>query len=778
MKVYVEGNYENTKYIEFVDKKDADVCVYIDSESEGSTKEIHFSKMPTTNSKYISSPNNKTVVVLPKIPENLTKTVFDAATKIDNPNLENFYYCVYDEEISSINHFTHSYAVMCECLVFYRGCPNLETILPSDSFVRYTNQDDLMVKFELAVKENWWERNIDSIRKAKEIILKMYHLPAYINRIIEHELVLRIAFYYRFDIYAKIVYAKYPLSNYYRNVYRNHISIMNSGIEIDDGRYEAKQAKQAKQTKQTVGDFVTGFNTLIHSFNQSSFDSRYPIPLGSNNLISNGVHRLALSYVHKILPEYHYLSEKETNGYNYKCFNDMQPQFYNTMLFQACKEREDLILISIFPVADKKKDINIVEYLSKYGIVFATTNFKLNDKGVFNYVKECYRGENWATDAGIEYKVQNCKGKNKLRVCLFYSTIPIREIKDKMREIYGQRDSVHIPDTCEQKMRLAKILFHQNSFNFINNVIPKLSVKNQKQLDRFVNMSSETCAIDSSFVMSLYNLREANDLDYVCYNNTIEISDKDLDCHNKHFYVYEKTPIKTLLEDENNYFYYNGVKVLNLSFVQNMKQLRREGKDYKDLELIKTTYQSFTRGLFIVLEGPDCSGKTTHAKAIVEFLRKELKRPSEMMRFPNRETYIGKLLDSFLKKQIIFDEKTLALLFAANQREMQSTIQTLLDNGVNVICDRYHISGLVYREGCDEEWLKSLGVGLIQPDISLLFHPLFYINDQSEIYHTKEKQEVVWKRFQSYTKDMIQVYPSTIEKRNVDLFLFIKKLLN
>lgn len=777
MKVFVQSKieYNNTKYIKFVNtKSEADVCVYIDSDAEGSAKEIHFSTMPTQNQKYISSPNNKTVVILPKIPQDLTKSISDIATKIDNPNLEKFKYCIHEEEVKSINHFTHSYAVMCECLVFYKGCSNLETILPEKSFVRYTSSDDLMRKLEDCVKEDWWNDHILEIRKAKKIILEKYHLPAYLNRIVHHEIVLKNTFSYRFDFFAKVAYGMFPLSTYYRNLYRNHISIFNQGYELDDGRFEALGTKQVKKS---VGEFVSSFNTLIQSFKEHGFDSRYPIPLGSNNLIENGVHRLALSYVHRILPEYNLLPNP-SSGHNYIVFQPMINEYYNSILLRACKEREDLNLITIFPVANKKFDLDTVNYLNNNGMIYCANMFNLTEKGMFNYIKECYRGEDWASDEGIQFKADKCSGKYKVRICLYFSNRPLQEIKDNLREIYKIRDSVHIHDNHEQKLRLAKILFHKNSFIFMNNVIPKLTPKNQLQLEKFARLThqKDSYAIDSSFIMSLYNLREANDLDYVSYG-VKEIRDGDIDCHNSHFAIYEKTPIKTLLEDEANYFYYRGIKVLNLSFVQNMKNKRLEGKDYKDLELIKSLNNN-AKGVFIVLEGPDCSGKTTHSKLIAKYIKSELKQPCELIRFPNRNTSIGKLLDSFLKKQENFSEETLALLFAANQREMQENIKHLLNNGIHVICDRYYISGIVYREKCDLEWMENLNKGLIQPDITLLFHPLFEVNDNKEIYHTKEKQKLVWERFQKYSSNTIQVYPSTLEKRDADLKLFLKKLLN
>lgn len=775
MKIFIDCSLNNinitkkTRFVEYVNRKeDANMIVYIDS-NEGK-QGIHFSTTPVRNSICISAPKNKTVQLFSKLFTPSPKKEIDtSATTIKNTDLSKFKYCIHEEENISLNHFTHTLAVLNECLVFYKGCPNLETILPPQSFVRYSTQAELVQKVDQAGKEKWWDSRISYIREAKRIILKKYTLESYIDRIIEHELVLKNCFLYRFDFFAKLYYVKYPLSNYAREVYRNHITVFNNGVEHDDGRFEGYS-----RTKNSVNDFVSSFNHLISSIKENTFDSRYPIPLGKNGIIENGIHRLAVCFNSGILPEYKYLTN-ESIGYDYKYFSSMNSEYYNTILWEACETKLNLTLITIFPVANPLKE---KDYLEKNGHIFSLTSFEVDDTFLFNYVRECYRYEEWASNSGIAGKTSKCKGNNPLKICLYYSNIPLQTIKDTMREIDGTRDSIHIHDNQEQKMRLANMVFHKNTFEFSKSVITNLSPKNTSQLTKYYSKIApkvNNYAIDSSFIMSMYNLREANDLDYICYDAPV-FRDGDLDCHNNHFNIYEKTPIKSLIEDPSNYFYYAGVRVLNLSFVRNMKDRRREGKDYRDLELIDTVFKK-QRGVFIVYEGPDCSGKTTHTQETVKYLKANGVN-CEIMRFPNRNTSIGKLLDAYLKNQEEYDEQTVALLFAANQREMQKNVENLLNNGVNIICDRYYLSGLVYREGCDENWLTNMGRGLIKPDLTLLFHPLFIVDDKSERYHTREKQDSVWKKFIKLNKnDMIQVLPNTIEIRQTDINQLLNKVL-
>ena len=93
------------------------------------------------------------------------------------------------------------------------------------------------------------------------------------------------------------------------------------------------------------------------------------------------------------------------------------------------------------------------------------------------------------------------------------------------------------------------------------------------------------------------------------------------------------------------------------------------------------------RGLFIVIEGTDKSGKTTQVRRLADSLKKA--SPVEIISFPDRDTPIGKLLDGYLKGKVDLDDHAVHLLFSANRWQMDSTIKYLLESGITVIADRY-----------------------------------------------------------------------------------------
>jgi hypothetical protein len=64
--------------------------------------------------------------------------------------------------------------ILCECLCFYWGCPNLDEHIDGGAFVRL-DLDDFEGAMEIvkrAIEEDWWSARIDIIRKEKHKILE------------------------------------------------------------------------------------------------------------------------------------------------------------------------------------------------------------------------------------------------------------------------------------------------------------------------------------------------------------------------------------------------------------------------------------------------------------------------------------------------------------------------------------------------------------------------------------------------------------------------------
>ncbi|HEY0463820.1 MAG TPA: dTMP kinase [Polyangiaceae bacterium] len=139
-------------------------------------------------------------------------------------------------------------------------------------------------------------------------------------------------------------------------------------------------------------------------------------------------------------------------------------------------------------------------------------------------------------------------------------------------------------------------------------------------------------------------------------------------------------------------------------------------------------------GLFVVLEGIDGCGSTTHAKLLAKTLKSrglEVLLTCEPSSGP-----IGSLIRQVLQRRLFvpdatgprnFDWSTMALLFAADRMDhLDSTIAPALRTGAVVISDRYDLSSLAYQSvtahsGSDPiPWIRQLNAQALRPDLTIV----------------------------------------------------------
>ena len=104
------------------------------------------------------------------------------------------------------------------------------------------------------------------------------------------------------------------------------------------------------------------------------------------------------------------------------------------------------------------------------------------------------------------------------------------------------------------------------------------------------------------------------------------------------------------------------------------------------------------QGLFLVLEGPDGSGKTTQAKRLAERLE-TAGRDVVLVREPGG-TAVGERVRTLLLDPEVgdLDATTEVLLYqAARRRLVVERIRPALEAGRTVICDRWHYSTQAYQ---------------------------------------------------------------------------------
>ena len=128
------------------------------------------------------------------------------------------------------------------------------------------------------------------------------------------------------------------------------------------------------------------------------------------------------------------------------------------------------------------------------------------------------------------------------------------------------------------------------------------------------------------------------------------------------------------------------------------------------------------KSLFIVIDGVDGSGTTTHCRLLAGFLESK-KFKVHVTQEPSKNE-IGVLLRKFLKDNSI-PPTTDALLFAADRDlHYHNEIKKKLDEGYIVISDRYLESSIIYQSLQSDEisidWVEELNKFVGQPDLTIL----------------------------------------------------------
>ena len=130
-------------------------------------------------------------------------------------------------------------------------------------------------------------------------------------------------------------------------------------------------------------------------------------------------------------------------------------------------------------------------------------------------------------------------------------------------------------------------------------------------------------------------------------------------------------------------------------------------------------------GLFIVFEGGEGSGKSTQAERLYQRLSQE-RQPSLLVREPGT-TPLGLYLRDYLKsKQPLTPQSELLLFEAARAQLVAGQIRPSLEQGINVIADRFAASTIAYQGygrmiGRDViDYLNDYATGGLKPDVTLL----------------------------------------------------------
>jgi hypothetical protein len=432
-------------------------------------------------------------------------------------------------------------------------------------------------------------RNLIEPHFEKDIVKDTYEvIKINANKLLTHK---------RFDLAFKLLYLEMMNKNvkFAKEIYKEHIRAFSLGKFTEPGN----------ENKNSVDRFIEEFHKTFEDIRTNGFDSsKTVIPLSKNGSIANGVHRVASAlYLGKDIDCVEI--ESANHIYDYKFFysRNVSVEMLDIAATKYIEYAKDIYVAFLWPTAkgnDAAAESAIPNIVYRKEITL-TTN------GAHNLLSQIYYGEKWL--GSIENDFKGSKGKlvecfknfDPLRVIAFQanSLDEVIKIKDDVRAIFNVgKHSIHITDTKEEAIRVAKVAFNENSIHFLNHAKPNKYISTHKKIKKFKvfleknQLNSKDIVLDSGIVLSAYGLREASDIDYFLDDNKkLKYKDEEFEYHDDQLEYHDEEKLE-LIYNPKNYFYFKDLKFLAFKQLSRMKKNRNEEKDRNDYKMMEALMEN------------------------------------------------------------------------------------------------------------------------------------------------------------------------------------------
>jgi hypothetical protein len=345
--------------------------------------------------------------------------------------------------------------------------------------------------------------------------------------------------------------------------------------------------------KTSFEDYLNTFLDLANNIKQNGFElSISCIPLSENGIPLDGAHRIAICAALGLDIAVVYTDEPDFK-YDVKFFesrmvaDDLLNEFFLTYVNMT---EEELSVVIEWPLGNELS--NKIKTLYSKNVIYSKS-LHLNYNGVKNLMLMNYWGEKWLrgdrlNNAGIHGKAKVCFKSGKTNF-FWVKNVNIEQrinIKSQIRNSIGNsKHSIHSSDCHTEAVNISRSLLHTPSFLALNQLSPEIcSSSLTRVLDVKDRIRFDNVLVSGSSVISMYGLRQASDVDTI--SDAFELDDI-IGSHNKYVATYLNDKLSFIYEPD-SYFYYFGIKFLNISRLEILKNNRAEKKDMLDVELINT----------------------------------------------------------------------------------------------------------------------------------------------------------------------------------------------
>ena len=407
----------------------------------------------------------------------------------------------------------------------------------------------------------------------------------------------------RFDLMAKWIYIDARERNldmeWATELYRDNINAFSCGSYLEPGTDE----------KNSFQKYIEVFNDLIEEIKTDGFDEKKSlIPVGHNNILLDGAHRVTIAaYYDKNVTIIRFPELSRQMDYKYFRKYLMSEEHMGYMAIQYSRLRKNCFLACLWPVADKRKEGEVEKILQELGPIVYSQEVYLTYQGVRNFMIQIYGTQAWAGDVdngftGIDAKAQPCYEKGEcIKTYLFEaeSLEAVIRAKSRIRELFKlENHSIHISDNAKETESMAEVLYNSNSVKFMNcadlckygtvikklETIKKILTDNMLEKDRFL--------IGESSVLDMYGINRSNVLDFAIDYGTAQEKTFEEACKKVNLKVNALEHLagnnkKTMIYNPQNYFYYQGIKFMDISRIIEVKNRLKVREEIEKIKKCK-----------------------------------------------------------------------------------------------------------------------------------------------------------------------------------------------
>jgi hypothetical protein len=328
------------------------------------------------------------------------------------------------------------------------------------------------------------------------------------------------------------------------------------------------------------------------------------IPVSRSRSLLNGGHRVSSALFHgKDVAIIETELREVVCGYEYFWDRGVSKETIEHAVTKIVSLVDNAFVAFLWPSGISK----IPDVTKLFDRVVYKKQLNLSEKGKLNLLSECYRHMDWVGSersgfVGLKEKLVECfPNSSPVTMVVFQSPRGVeeaRELKQNIRSINGiGYSSIHITDDAEETLRLVQLLCNDNGLHFLNHA--QLVTEKNLETIRGIRDAAISCslsfndfAVDGSWLLELYGLRRANDIDIL----SISASSKAEACFGyesrEREIVFHGKPATEVVLDPANFFWWQGVKFVSFQQLRAMKMSRSEPKDLVDVKLMHSASKS------------------------------------------------------------------------------------------------------------------------------------------------------------------------------------------